>query len=174
MVLATQNPVEYLGTFPLPEAQLDRFFLKVSIGYPSPEDESEMLARFRTNNPIATLRPVASAQDIMEIQTRVTQVHVDASLSDYIVALVGETRQNANLVLGASPRVSLGLYRAAQAYAFYQGRTYVTPDDIQQMAIPVMAHRIVLKQEVKLKHMTAEDVVREVVSRVSVPVARNA
>ena len=133
MVLATQNPIEYLGTYPLPEAQLDRFFMKVSVGYPTKEDESRILARFQTSNPVHELKPVASGKEIMAIQNRVKQVFVDKTISDYIVEIVSKTRYHSDINLGASPRASLSLFRAAQAWAFYNGRGFVLPEDVKYM-----------------------------------------
>lgn len=169
MVLATQNPVEYLGTYPLPEAQLDRFTLKISIGYPSIEDESRILNRFKEDNPLTSLPPVADGQFILELQEKVRKVHVDSSLNSYIVAISDATRKSEDVLLGASPRGSLCLYRASQAWAFYNERDYVLPDDIKKMAIPVLSHRIILRQEAKLRKVTAEDIISSVLNSVNVP-----
>jgi len=170
MVLATQNPVEYLGTYPLPEAQLDRFTLKISLGYPSSADESLILTRFKTHNPLHTLEPVADGNYILELQKIIREIHVDESLNQYIVNIVSATRKHPDVILGASPRGSLSLYRTSQAWAFYNGRTYVLPDDIKKMVIPVLSHRIFLKQEAKLKKITAEDILKDIVRNVKVPV----
>jgi MoxR-like ATPase len=170
MVMATQNPLEYLGTFPLPEAQIDRFFMKISIGYPTPGEESNMLTRFKQQNPLGFLQPVAGTEDILAIQEQVRTVHVDHSLQDYIVEIVNHTRKHPDVSLGSSPRGSLSLYRASQAFAFYNGRNYVNPDDIQRMAIPVLSHRMILKQEARLKRISSEDIIKSVTGRVSVPV----
>lgn len=169
MVLATQNPVEYLGTYPLPEAQLDRFMLKISIGYPSQADESKILTRFKTENPLHNLTPVADADYILKLQEVVREIHVDSSLNQYIVEISDATRKNPDILLGASPRASLALYRASQAWAFYNGRDYVIPDDIKKMAIPVLAHRLILKQEAKLKKITAEQILTSIMSNINVP-----
>lgn len=169
MVLATQNPVEYLGTYPLPEAQLDRFMLKISIGYPSQADESKILTRFKTENPLHNLTPVADADYILKLQEVVREIHVDSSLNQYIVEISDATRKNPDILLGASPRASLALYRASQAWAFYNGRDYVIPDDIKKMAIPVLAHRLILKQEAKLKRITAEQILTSIMSNINVP-----
>jgi MoxR-like ATPase len=168
MVLATQNPVEYLGTYPLPEAQLDRFTLKISIGYPSLEDESRILDRFKVDNPLASLPPVADGKFILQLQEKVKKVHVDNSLNNYIVAITDATRKSEDVLLGASPRGSLCLYRASQAWAFYKERDYVLPDDIKKMAIPVLSHRIILRQEAKLRKVTAEDIIRSVLNSVKI------
>ncbi|NSW90459.1 MAG: MoxR family ATPase [Firmicutes bacterium] len=169
MVLATQNPVEYLGTYPLPEAQLDRFTLKINIGYPSPADESLILTRFKVDNPLASLPPVTDGQYILQLQEMVRKIHVDSSLNHYIVDIVDATRKNPDVLLGASPRGSLSLYRASQAWAFYNGRDYVIPDDIKKMAIPVLSHRIILKQEAKLKKITTEQIIMSTLNNINVP-----
>jgi len=170
MVLATQNPVEYLGTYPLPEAQIDRFFMKISIGYPTNSEESFILEKYQLSDPLGTLQPVADSNDIVSIQEEIKNVHVDKSLSDYIVNIVSLTRQHPDITLGASPRGSLSLFRASQAWAYYNNRNYVIPDDIKNMAVPVLAHRLVLKQEAKLKKVNPEDLVRTIIERVRVPV----
>ncbi|AUS96442.1 magnesium chelatase [Clostridium thermosuccinogenes] len=170
MVMATQNPVEYLGTFPLPEAQLDRFFMKVSLGYPSANEESMILSRFCTSNPLETLTPVADSQDIISLQENVKNVHVDKSLKDYIVDIVSQTRRQPDVLLGASPRGSLSLFRASQAWAFYNKRSYVIPDDIKKMVFPVLSHRIILKQEAKLKKISTRDILASIVDSIKVPV----
>lgn len=169
MVLATQNPVEYLGTYPLPEAQLDRFTLKINIGYPSLEDESQILERFKVDNPLVSLSPVADSQFILRLQETVKRVYVDKSLNNYIVAITDATRKREDVLLGASPRGSLCLFRAAQAWAFYNGRDYVLPDDIKKMSVPVLSHRIILRQEAKLRKVTAEDIIRSALNSVSIP-----
>ena len=170
MVVATQNPVEYLGTFPLPEAQLDRFFIKMSIGYPTAEEESAMLTHFKTHNPLADLSAVASGEEIVQIQKEIKEVYTDESINHFIVSLVHQTRKHPDVLLGASPRGSLNLLRAAQGWAFYNERNYVIPDDVLKMAMPVLAHRAILKQEAKLKKVTGADIVKDSISKVSLPV----
>ncbi len=170
MVLATQNPVEYIGTFPLPEAQLDRFFMKITIGYPSPAEESLILSRFQDENPYDFLEPVASSNDILNLQREVRKIHVDKSLNGYIVELVGQTRRHPDVALGASPRASLALFRASQAWAFYNDRDFVLPDDIKKMVNPILSHRIIMKQEAKLKKITPHEILQSVVGKVNVPV----
>lgn len=170
MVLATQNPVEYLGTYPLPEAQLDRFFMKITIGYPTAGEESQILSRFKDSKPLEKLLPVAESSDILNIQEQVKRVHVDKSLNNYIVEIVSQTRKHPDVALGASPRGSLALFRSAQAWAFYNERSYVIPDDIKKMAIPVLSHRLMLKQEAKLKKVIAEDIIQRIVNNTNVPV----
>jgi MoxR-like ATPase len=169
MVLATQNPVEYLGTYPLPEAQLDRFTLKITIGYPSPSDESLILTRFKVDNPLASLTPVTDGQYIVSLQKTVKEIYVDNSLNRYIVDIVDATRKNPEVLLGASPRGSLSLFRASQAWAFYNSRDYVLPDDIKKMVIPVLSHRILLRQEAKLKKITPEEILRTILKNITVP-----
>jgi MoxR-like ATPase len=170
MVLATQNPVEYLGTYPLPEAQLDRFFMKISIGYPAAGEESQILSRFQHASPLESLSPVADSADILRIQEEAKNVHVDKSLNNYIVDIVGHTRKHPDITLGASPRGSLSLFRAAQAWAFYNERNFVLPDDIKKIAVPVLSHRIILKQEAKLKKITANEILESILGKVNVPV----
>ncbi len=170
MVLATQNPVEYLGTYPLPEAQIDRFFMKISIGYPSAGEEALILSRFKVNNPLENLLPVAESEDIIALQEEIKSIHVDKSLGNYIVDIVSQTRKHPDVSLGSSPRGSLSLFRASQAWAFYSGRIYVLPDDIKKMVIPVLSHRIILKQEAKLKKINPEDILNTIVGKIHVPV----
>jgi MoxR-like ATPase len=169
MVLATQNPVEYLGTYPLPEAQLDRFFMKVSLGYPNPAEESRMLARFKSGSPLADLTPVADGKAIESIQALTESVYVDRELQSYIVDIVRNTRQQEEVVLGASPRASLYLFRSSQAWALYQGRDFVVPDDITLMAPHVLGHRIMMRQEARMKKITPKDIIERALSSVSAP-----
>ncbi|MEN8905967.1 MAG: MoxR family ATPase [Clostridiales bacterium] len=170
MVLATQNPIEYLGTFPLPEAQLDRFFFKVSIGYPEQSDEVMILSRFQKSNPLDSLKPVVNGEEILKIQENIKDVYVDKDLKRYIVDLVNQTRNHNEVQLGSSPRGSICLLRGAQAWAFYNGRNYVIPEDIKKMVIPVLSHRLILKQETKLKKITVEDILYSIIDVVKVPV----
>jgi MoxR-like ATPase len=170
MVLATQNPVEYVGTYPLPEAQLDRFFLKVSIGYPNKEEEMAILSRFQEENPLKNLHSVAKAEDLIELQQQVRNVNVAEPIKEYIALIVEYTRDHKDLNLGASPRGALYLMRAAQAYAFLQGRNYVIPDDVQKMTLPVLSHRLILKPEARLKEMTADRILKSVLNSIFVPV----
>lgn len=172
MVLATQNPIEYEGTFPLPEAQLDRFMMKISIGYPEMDDEKSILRRFKVDNPIESIRPVLSSEDIIEIQEYTKRVYVDESIDDYIVNIVRATRNSADIELGASPRGSLALFRAAQARAFVCGREYVLPDDVKEMAKPVLGHRLIIKPEVKLQGLKSQYVLDNIIRQVRIPVVR--
>ncbi|MCL2362323.1 MAG: MoxR family ATPase [Defluviitaleaceae bacterium] len=163
IVLATQNPVEYLGTYALPEAQLDRFFMKISLGYPDDREESKMLDRFKGRNPMSELRPVAEGADIIAIQNLAEQIHVDASINKFIVTISRFTREQPDVQLGASPRASLCLFKAAQAWALYNGRDYAIPDDVIQMAPHVLEHRILMKQEATIKRIRATDIIDKAV-----------
>ena len=169
IVFATQNPIEYLGTYPLPEAQLDRFFMRISLGYPDAEQESAMLSRFKEDNPIRSLQSVANSTSLIEAQELVTKIHVAEKINKYIVGIVRATRESEDVALGGSPRASLCLYRAAQAWALYNKRDFVMPDDVIKMAVPVMEHRLVLKQEARLKRLTSKDVVETAVKSVRAP-----
>ena len=173
MVLATQNPIEYEGTFPLPEAQLDRFTVRINIGYPQPVHEKMMLQNYKSVNIVDELEAVLSGEDIVQMQKTVSQVHVDDSLYNYIVNIANRTRNDNNIYLGASPRASLVLLKASQAFAFIKGREYVLPDDIKAMAVPVLAHRVIVKPEYRLQNKTAEDAIREVVDTLNVPLVKN-
>ena len=170
MVIATQNPVEYLGTYPLPEAQLDRFLMKISIGYPTKAEEASILFRFQKSNPLRQLEPVATSDELNELQTFVKDVRVDESLASYIVDLISATRRHEHVALGCSPRASISLFRAAQAAAAYDGRDYVVPEDIRDLAVPVLSHRLILKQEAKIKRITNENIIHEIVKRQIIPV----
>ena len=170
MLIATQNPIELEGTFPLPEAQLDRFMLRLRLGYPDETDEGLMLARFNSANPMDDMEAVASGDDIVEGQQRVKEIYVDSVLSNYVVRLVQATRTHDDVELGASPRASLGLYRCSQAFAAIRGRSYVTPDDVKVIAPYALSHRTILTPQARLRGRTAEDVVQELLSKVEVPV----
>ncbi|MCL2215880.1 MAG: MoxR family ATPase [Defluviitaleaceae bacterium] len=159
IVLATQNPVEYLGTYALPEAQLDRFFMKITLGYPDSHEESRMLDRFKGRNPMDELVPVAEGDDIIRIQELVELIHVDPEINSFIVAVARYTREMEDVQLGASPRASLCLFRAAQAWALFNERDYVIPDDVIHMAPHVLGHRILMKQEANVKKVRVQDVI---------------
>lgn len=163
LVIASQNPVEYEGTFPLPEAQLDRFFMKLTLGYLDEAEESRMLLNLGGEHPIASLKPVVDGGELPELAHKVWQVHVDDTVRDYIVALVFATRRHPDLILGASPRGSHNLYRAAQAYAALQGRDYVLPDDVKKLATPVIAHRCLLHPESALRGVTIQDIIAGII-----------
>lgn len=169
IVLATQNPIEYEGTFPLPEAQLDRFLMKITIGYPEFEEEIEMIRRFKNVNPIDYILPVATSEDIIQMQKQVKEVYVDEKIEKYIVSLIAATRENDGVVIGASPRATLHLLRASQAKAYISNRDYVTPDDVKSIFIDVISHRIVIKPELRLKGIKEEQVLKEILKETSVP-----
>jgi len=169
LVLATQNPVEMDGTFPLPEAQLDRFMLRLHLGYPAAEDEEEMVRRHASSNLLAELEPVLRDTDIVELQKTAARVHVSDPVLHYVVEIVRATRNQEALRLGASPRASLALYRCSQAMALLRGRSYVLPDDVKAVAVPVLAHRIILGAAALLKDEKPEDRVRAVLAQVPVP-----
>jgi MoxR-like ATPase len=170
MVIATQNPIEYEGTFPLPEAQMDRFLLRLRMGYPSLEEEKLILRSLEREHPILHVRAVAEAEEVLALQRAVWEVRVDPSLLDYIGRIVLATRAHADLAVGASTRGSLALFRAAQALAGLQGRSFVLPDDIKSLAVPALAHRVMLRAESELRGRTAEEVVRTLLETVPVPV----
>jgi len=165
MVLATQNPVDYLGTFALPEAQLDRFFMKISLGYPDETAESKMLERFKGRNPLDTLTPVAEGEHIIQLQELTEQIHVDPEINKFILSITRHTREHSDVQLGASPRASLCLYRASQAWAMYEGRDYVIPDDVMEMTPHVLSHRILLRQEANLRKVTVDSVLEMVIDQ---------
>ncbi len=169
MVLATQNPIEYEGTFPLPEAQLDRFLLRVRLGYPTAADEVEILERQRYRHPIEDLEPVVSVEEIAGAQEAVKSVYVAPAVKEYIVKLVRQTRAHPEVHLGASPRGSLALYRTAQARAAIQGRDFVLPDDVKALVLPALADRIILGASARVRDLDAERVVEEAVGKVPVP-----
>jgi MoxR-like ATPase len=164
MVLATQNPIEYEGTFPLPEAQLDRFLLKVSLGYLDAQTENGLLLHLRRQHPIEALQPVASDAQILPLAEQVWDIHVDDTVRDYVVRLVQATRQHPDLMLGASPRGSLALYKASQALAALRGRAFVLPDDVKLLAPLALAHRCIVRPESALRGRTAALVVQEILA----------
>lgn len=169
MVLATQNPIEYEGTFPLPEAQLDRFFMRVRLGYPELSDEIKILEQQQLEHPIFSLKSVAAVEQLLEVQELVKTVFVSPAVKRYIVDIVRATRENPDIYLGASPRGSLGLFRAGQAMAAMEGRDYVLPDDIKFLAEYVLAHRMVVHPASRLRNLTADQIVREIIATLPVP-----
>lgn len=169
MVIATENEVGYVGTYPLPEAQLDRFLIKMSVGYPSAKDEMMILYSRKESNPIDEVQPVCSTEDIMQCIAAVKAVHIDPAIYKYIVDIVSATRSHPFAALGASPRASLSLMRAGQSCAFMNGRDYVTPEDISTMSYYVLPHRIHLTQEAKVKHIDVNYVISEVMKSVKPP-----
>jgi len=162
LVLATQNPIEYEGTFPLPEAQLDRFLMRLSLGYPSPEDEKQILLNLWREHPITQLGQVVNGADLLALQTQVWEVHVDETLQDYIVTLVATTRAHPDLALGVSPRGSLALFKAAQALAAVRGRDHVIPDDIKYLVPVTLPHRLIVKPESELRGRSAKGILQDI------------
>ena len=174
MVIATENEFGYVGTFPLPEAQLDRFLLKLSLGYPELKDEMMILHTRKITDPLDNVTPVCSAEDIMACIKAVKDIHIDPAIYKYIVEIVSATRSHPFISLGASPRASLALMRAAQSCAFMDGRDYITPEDVAQMTTYVLPHRIHLTQEARVKHITVENVVSEIMKAIKPPFSGNA
>jgi MoxR-like ATPase len=172
IVLATQNPVEYEGTFPLPEAQLDRFLLKLKLGYLDPATESRMLVNLRQQHPIETLAPVVDGAALPELTRQAWDVHVDDTVRDYIVRLVNATRTQPDLLLGASPRGSLAIYKASQAWALIHGRDYVLPDDVKKLAPLCLAHRCLVHPESALRGRTAPKIIAELLSSVPLDIGK--
>ena len=170
LVMATQNPIELEGTFPLPEAQLDRFLMKVTLGYPDEASENAMLLRFERTDPLDTLESVVGPQDILQMQESIRTVRVEESVRQYIVNVCRATRLHDDIMLGASPRATLALYRTCQARAALTGRDFIIPDDVKQMAPHVLTHRLVVNPQTRLRGRVPEDVVKEVVDTVAVPV----
>jgi MoxR-like ATPase len=169
LVIATQNPVDHEGTFPLPEAQLDRFLVRLSLGYPTAEEESAMLGRFQHKHPIDDLQAVVSADEILNCQQAVRAVRVDEKLNHYIVELIRRSREHPDVLLGGSPRASLALYRSAQALAAVRGQSFITPDDVKRLAPAVLGHRLILKPESRLRKVTTRSVIEELLDSVTVP-----
>lgn len=169
MVLGTQNPIEYEGTFPLPEAQLDRFMIRIHLGYPALDDEVKILGDQQFAHPITTLKPVVSLDELLKMQEAVKHIYVSPAVKRYIVELTRSTRDNPDVYLGASPRGSLGLFRTGQARAAMQGRDYVLPDDIKALGETVLAHRIVTNPAARLKNLTSAQIVKEILLNLSVP-----
>ncbi|MGI9518159.1 MAG: AAA family ATPase [Pirellulaceae bacterium] len=173
VVIATQNPIDHEGTFPLPEAQLDRFLMKFHLGYPEMNDELDMLGKLQLQHPIETLQPVVDKSHIVECQQEVRRVHVDPKVQSYILQLVTQTRENEHLSLGGSPRASIALFRASQALAAMRGRNFVLPDDVKAIAAPVMTHRVILKPESRLRKITGQQIIAELLDQIAVPVIAN-
>ncbi len=169
IVFATQNPVEHEGTFPLPEAQLDRFMIKLSMGYPGMTAELDMLERLRLLHPIEKLSPVTDPQVIIQMQAKVRDIFIHAKVREYMLRIVARTRDHAHLLLGASPRASLMLFRCCQGYAAVLGRGYVIPDDVKALVFPVLEHRLILNPESRLRKVTVSSVLKEILNEVPVP-----
>lgn len=169
LVVATQNPIELDGTFPLPEAQLDRFLIRVSLGYPDKAEEMAILERFQEDDPLTALQPVTHPDELIAMQQARRKIRVSAAVREYITDLAGATRQHPALRFGVSPRGALGLLRAAQALAALRRRDYVLPDDLKYLALPVLAHRLILKEEERLRGESAESIVEDILRQVPVP-----
>ncbi len=174
LVIATQNPIDHEGTFPLPEAQLDRFLIRLALGYPSLEEESNMLLRLQHGHPIDDLGTVVTAQEFLAAQEATREVHVDDKVRDYVLRIVHATREQGDVLLGGSPRASIALFRTAQALAAVAGRNFVLPDDVKRMVLPVMGHRLILRPESRIRKITAATVLNEILSDVSAPVPARA
>jgi MoxR-like ATPase len=172
LVLATQNPIEYEGTFPLPEAQLDRFMMRISLGYPDPEDEITMMDAQQYVHPVEEIGQVVDVEELLEAQETIKDIYIDDSVKEYIVAMVGESRKHPDVYLGASPRGSLALYKTSQARAALLGRDYVIPDDIKALAQAALAHRLIISPSARIKNVDPKAVVEEITSSVPVPGAR--
>jgi len=174
LVLATQNPIDLEGTFPLPEAQLDRFLLRLRLGYPEMKEEQGMLEAHGGSNPLETVMPLVEPDDILAWQTLCREIYVAPAVRDYLLEVVRRTRTHPQLAMGASPRASLVLFRAARVLAALRGRDFVLPDDVQELALPCLAHRVILQAPVRLRGICAEDILREVLAAVEVPLAAEA
>ena len=172
LVIATQNPVELEGTFPLPEAQLDRFLLRIVIGYPSQDEENAILLRFRKDDPLSQLFPVVSQEEILAMQEERKEIRVEDSVRDYIVRIARETRSNNEIQLGASPRATMGLYQTSQAWAAIHGRDFVIPDDVKYVAPYVLCHRLIISPSAQLRGRTSQELISDIVSIVPVPVEK--
>lgn len=170
LVMATQNPVELEGTFPLPEAQLDRFLLKIGLGYPDESQENQILLRFEKEDPLDKLKPVTDPNTVISMQSQVRQTRVEESIRKYIVAICRATRNHGDIDLGASPRATMALYRTCQALASIRGRNYVLPDDVKELAPFVLTHRLVIAAQTRLRGRSQEDIIRDIVNTIPVPV----
>jgi MoxR-like ATPase len=169
MVMATQNPIEYEGTFPLPEAQLDRFFVRIKLGYPTLDEEIAIIEGQQQAHPIETLQAVTSAEEILELQKATREIYVDDLIKRYIVNIVETTRDHDDISLGASPRGSISLFRGAQALALIRGRDYALPDDVKVLAVPVISHRLIVSAAARMRGVNASDVMASIVESVAVP-----
>lgn len=172
LVLATQNPIEYEGTFPLPEAQLDRFLMRLSVGYPSQADEKVLLTHLQREHPVTNLKPVVEAGRLAELQRQVWEIYIEDSLQEYIIKLVTTTRENPDLALGASPRASLALFKAAQALAAIRGRDHVIPDDIQYLVPAILTHRLLITPEAELRGRTAQSVLADILEKTPLEIGK--
>jgi MoxR-like ATPase len=170
LVIATQNPIELEGTFPLPEAQLDRFLIRLRLGYPDESEEEEMLVRFEGADPLSGLKAVTGAPEVVEFQKAVQKVYVDPVLRTYLIRIIQATRKHPEMELGASPRASMGLYRCAQALSAIRGREYVTPDEIKILAPFTLSHRVILHSQARLRERTPDSIIGEILNQIEVPV----
>ena len=174
LVIATQNPIDHEGTFPLPEAQLDRFLIRLALGYPSLEEESKMLLRLQHSHPIDDLGTVVSAADVVAAQDAIREIHVDDKVRRYVLEIIHATREHADVHLGGSPRASIALFRTAQALAAIAGRNYVLPDDVKRMVLPVMGHRMILRPESRIRKISPATVLNDILGEVAAPVPARA
>jgi MoxR-like ATPase len=174
MVVATQNPVDHEGTFPLPEAQLDRFLIRLSLGYPGIEEESRMLVNLQRSHPIDEISPIVSAAEVVACQNAVREIQVHDKLRTYILNIIKATREHDDIALGGSPRASIALFRTGQALAAVHGRSFVLPDDVKKMAHAVLGHRLILRPESRLRKITTTSVVQEILTETSVPMIQGA
>ncbi len=170
LVIATQNPIELEGTFPLPEAQIDRFLMQVRLGYPTEDEEDEILVRYQRDDPFVSLQPVASMADVLELQQEVKEIHIGADVRHYILQVVRTTREHEVVDLGVSPRGTLALFKASQALAALRGRNYVIPSDVQYLCAPILTHRLHISPQIRLRGRTPAEVVEEITGSVPVPV----
>jgi MoxR-like ATPase len=173
MIVATQNPIDHEGTFPLPEAQLDRFLVRLSLGYPNHEEEGRMLDVLKLGHPIDSLQPVVSGDEVVACQKAVRDVHVDGKVRDYVLDIVRASREHDDVALGGSPRASMALYRTSQAVAAIRGHDYVLPDDVKRVVVPVLAHRLLIRPESRLRKVTAAQVANEILNETPVPTLRS-
>ena len=169
LVVATQNPIDHEGTFPLPEAQLDRFLMRFSLGYPTMEEELKMLEMLQHRHPLEDLQAVISGEELLACQAAVREIHVDEKVRQYLMQIVHDTRDHEDLALGASPRASIAMFRTSQAMAAVRGRSFVQPDDIKRVAGPILNHRVILKPDSRLRKITAESIVQEILAGIAVP-----
>ena len=169
LVVATQNPIDHEGTFPLPEAQLDRFLMRFSLGYPTMEEELKMLEMLQHRHPLEDLQAVISGEELLACQAAVREIHVDEKVRQYLMQIVHDPRDHEDLALGASPRASIAMFRTSQAMAAVRGRSFVQPDDIKRVAGPILNHRVILKPDSRLRKITAESIVQEIIAGIAVP-----
>jgi MoxR-like ATPase len=171
-VMATQNPVEQFGTFPLPEAQLDRFFMKLSMGYPEFSEEESMMDRFMFKDPLEELSAVITKQEIKYVQEHFSEVHISKEVKNYILSIVHETRKHQNITLGCSPRASLNLMKGCQAFAAIKGRDFVIPEDVKELAVPILSHRLVLRNSIGSQTEKSEQIIREILNTIEAPLEK--